>query len=203
MRPRKQIRILALLLFAILSENRATPAQKHWESPFGTTLPEAGALHGRIYALRDFTPKLPDFESLHPVGDIYSYSLLVKNQNTFPWHGLPNSQWYAIDYRGEFWLPNRTRLKFLLYSDDGSKLYIDDQCVIDNDGVHSIRGKGVRIHIPPGLHKIRISYFQGPAPYIALVLTVQSPGQEEKPFDIRDFSPPPEKAEPAVQQRQP
>ena len=203
MKHRRAFRTLILLLFTILSESCAISAQKHWETPFGTTLPEAGVLHGRIYALRDYTPRLPDFETLHSVGDLYAYSLQIKNQNTYPWHGLPNSEWYAIDYRGEFWLPKRTRLKFFLYSDNGPKLYIDDQCAIDNDGIHSIRGKGVRVSIPAGLHRIRLSYFQGPAPYVALVLMVQSPGQEEKPFDTRDFSLPADATEPAVEERKP
>jgi PA14 domain len=203
MKPGRTVKIIALLLFTVPWHDLATAKEKHWETPFGTTLPEEGALHGRIYSLRDYTPRLPDFETLHSVGDIYAYSLQVKNQNTYPWHGLPNSEWYAIDYRGEFWLPKRTRLKFFLYSDDGSKLYIDDQCAIDNDGIHSIRGKAVSVRIPEGLHRIRISYFQGPAPYVALVLMVRSPGQEEKPFDTRDFALPADATGPAVQQRQP
>ncbi len=191
------------MLCAIAAHCLANSQPKHWQTPFGDSAPLAGAMHGRIYSLRDYTPRLPDFETLHAVGDLYAYSLWVKNQNTYPWHGLPGSEWYAIDYRGVFWLPRQTRLKFFLYSDDGSKLYIDDQCVIDNDGIHSFGGKGVRIRIPAGLHKIRLSYFQGPAPYIALALAVQLPGQDEKPFDTRDFLPPSETAEPAVQQRQP
>ena len=144
---------------------------------------------------------LPDFESLHPKGDLYAYSLSVNNQDTFPWHGLPGAEWYAIDYRGVFWLPKPARLHFRLYSDDGSKLYIDDKCVIDNDGVHSFFARGTRVRIPEGLHRIRVSYFQGPAPYVGLVLMVQFPDQDAKVFDIRDFLPPGGAAEPGLEQR--
>jgi hypothetical protein len=61
MKHRGAFKTLVALLFLILSESGAVPAQKHWQTPFGTTLPEDGALHCRIYALRDYTPKLPGF----------------------------------------------------------------------------------------------------------------------------------------------
>jgi hypothetical protein len=200
MDSRRLYRSLILLLCATCPiVGGASP--KHWEIPFGTTEPQANALHGKIYSLPEKTRRLPDFETLHARGDVYVYSLWVKNQATFPWHGLPGSEWYAIDYRGVFWLKEPARLKFFLYSDDGSKLYIDDRCIINNDGVHSVHGRGVRIPIPEGLHRIRLSYFQGPAPYIALALFVQLPGQEDKPFDTRDFLPPNGTSAPTLEQR--
>jgi hypothetical protein len=192
---------LPALLCAICLISPATAEKKH-DTPFGTDAPEDGALHGKIYELPVNTRRLPDFETLHPKGDIYAWSLWVKTQNTFPWHGLPGSEWYAIDYRGSFWIAKRAEMKFFLLSDDGSKLYIDDRCVINNDGVHSSHTRGRRVLIPEGLHRIRISYFQGPAPYVALALAVQLPGGEVKPFDVRDFRPPDSGAlAPALQQR--
>jgi hypothetical protein len=186
--------------FCLLSP--AIAEKKHHETPFGTDEPEDGALHGKIYSLPVNTRSLPDFETLRPTGDLYAWSLWVTTRDTFPWHGLPGSEWYAIDYRGTFFMPKDTRVKFFLLSDDGSRLYIDDRCVINNDGVHASAVRGVSVRIPEGPHRIRISYFQGPAPYVALALAVQLPGQGEKPFDIRDFLPPDSAAlEPALQQR--
>ncbi|BDD01928.1 family 20 glycosylhydrolase [Persicobacter psychrovividus] len=49
--------------------------------------------------------------------------------------------------------------KFLLTSDDGSMLYINDQLVIDNDGVHAPIHKEKSLLLKKGLYKIRIDYF--------------------------------------------
>ena len=187
MKPRPRYLGLATLFCILCLHPSSASEPKHWEIPFGTTLPEDGALHGKIYQMPLNARLLPDFESLHPKGDFYAYSLSVKNQNTFPWHGLPGSEWYAIDYRGVFWLQKETRLHFRLYSDDGSKLYIDDKCVIDNDGVHSFAGRGSFVRMKPGLHHIRVSYFQGPAPYVGLVLAVKPKDEDLKPFDLREY----------------
>ncbi len=55
--------------------------------------------------------------------------------------GIDNRfEWFAIDYTGNFWIARGGKYKFALNSDDGSKLYIDDTLVIDNDGQHPDAG---------------------------------------------------------------
>jgi len=177
-------------------------AEKHWVIPFGTAEPQPDSLHGRIYSLPQGTRALPDFENLQPRGDLYAWSLTVNTRNSFAWRGLPGSEWYAIDYRGTVFVSASERLVFSLLSDDGSKLYIDDRCIIDNDGIHSSQTKRGHVRLAKGFHTIRISYFQGPAPYVALVLSVKLPGQELRPFDLRDFASPDEDPVPGLRERQ-
>lgn len=50
---------------------------------------------------------------------------------------------------------------FFLNSDDGSKLYINGELVIDHDGDHSAIKKMGQIILAAGKHKIRIEYFEG------------------------------------------
>jgi PA14 domain len=191
----------AVALSCLICFGLASAAQRKHETPFGSSEPQSGALHGRIYSLPEKINRLPDFEALHPKGDFYAYSLTVKTQETYPWHGLPGPEWYALDYRGEFYVQKATHLRFFLVSDDGSKLYIDDECIIDNDGIHASQMKDGRVHLKPGMHRIRVSYFQGPAPYVALFLSVKVPGQDLKPFDMRDFAPPGDNSQPGLQER--
>jgi hypothetical protein len=42
-----------------------------------------------------------------------------------------------------------------------------------------------------GVHKIRVSYFQGPRYSVALVLLIAGPGEEYRVFDTEEFTPPP------------
>jgi hypothetical protein len=41
-----------------------------------------------------------------------------------------------------------------------------------------------------GIHHIRISYFQGPAASIALILAVARPGEDWRIFSTNEFRPP-------------
>lgn len=45
-------------------------------------------------------------------------------------------EWFAIDYEGRFWSEKPGVYQFALTSDDGAKLYIDDELTLNNDGIH-------------------------------------------------------------------
>ena len=57
---------------------------------------------------------------------------------------------------------------FSLYSDDGSKLFIDGKLVVDNDGIHAPRLEGGSVTLSAGRHPVEIHYFQGPRHTIAM-----------------------------------
>ena len=50
---------------------------------------------------------------------------------------------------------------FYISSDDGSKLFIDGEEVIDNDGSHGDNEKSTGIALKKGYHKIELDYFNG------------------------------------------
>ncbi|WP_260189683.1 family 16 glycoside hydrolase [Actinophytocola gossypii] len=49
---------------------------------------------------------------------------------------------------------------FRLTSDDGSRLYIDDQLVIDHDGLHGEEPKDGTVTLTAGYHSLRVEYFE-------------------------------------------
>jgi alpha-L-fucosidase len=49
---------------------------------------------------------------------------------------------------------------FYTNSDDGSCLWIDDQPVVNNDGLHGMAEKSGNIAIAQGFHKIRVAFFE-------------------------------------------
>ncbi|RYZ91271.1 MAG: hypothetical protein EOP04_01010 [Proteobacteria bacterium] len=73
---------------------------------------------------------------------------------------------------------------FQLLSDDGSKLWINNEVVVNNDGEHeAIPGKE-KSHDKPlkltaGKHPLRVDYFQGPRFSIALMLFWKKPGETQ------------------------
>ena len=74
---------------------------------------------------------------------------------------------YAILFEGFIDIPGDDVYTFYTYSDDGSKLIIDKQLVVDNSGSHSAKKRTGSIALQKGLHPIRIEYFEdydGPDP---------------------------------------
>ena len=184
--------VTGLLLVALL----AAPAgafikERKPQSPFsfGVTASLPGSLRGTVYELAPLTPRLPDLTRLHPVGILYTYSLNVP-QRLYT-EGMPGVtdrvEWFAIDYEGDFQIDKPGKYRFDLTSDDGAKLYIDDNLIIDNDGIHeaqSLRGSAV---LSAGIHHLHVPYFQGPRDFVALVLEIAPPGEDFRVFDVRDF----------------
>ncbi|MEO8593157.1 MAG: PA14 domain-containing protein [Candidatus Solibacter sp.] len=159
---------------------------------FGVTVVDGFGLRGDIYLLPDGTDALPDFSKLRPVGSIYTRQLNIQPrefQAGFP--GVTNVfEWFAIDYNGYFYVRDPGKYRFIVASDDGAKLYIDDKRVIDNDGIHSLRTEEGTVNLKGGIHTMRLSYFQGPRTHLALVLGVARPGEEWRLFSTNDFQPP-------------
>jgi hypothetical protein len=159
----------------------AAQAQEDPVAHFGTTVVLSTGLRGDIYFIPPGSPKLPKFENLKPVGAVYTNELNVPHHNfTQGFPGVTDRfEWFAIDYTGKFWVEKPGKYTWALLSDDGSKLYIDGHEVIDNDGQHSARGYAGIDKLKRGEHRIRVSYFQGPANEVALILAVIPPGDDE------------------------
>jgi len=88
---------------------------------------------------------------------------------------------YAVQYRGFISVPKTGAYKFYIESDDGSKLFLDDELVIDNIGFNDTT-KGIptrtgMIALKKGFHPIRIEYFQDVARE-ELELQYSGPGVE-------------------------
>jgi len=160
---------------------------------FGTTIAANSGFRGEIYYINPGSQKLPNFSRLKPVGAIYTPYLCVPSRSFD--EGFPGVteryEWFAIDYTGRFWVSAPGAYRFALASDDGSILYIDDKKIIDNDKQHPVIEKEGTVKLKAGVHRIRVSYFQGPRFHVALVLRVAGPGDDElRVFHADDFKPP-------------
>lgn len=147
---------------------------------FGSHEPISGALRGTVYRIPKSTSWLPDLTSLQSVGTLYTTTL----DYDFRPYG---DEWFAIRYEGSYYVSRPGEYHFWLTSDDGAQLWIDDKRVINNDGVHEVRTEDQPVRLETGMHRIRVPYFQGPVPYVALVLEVKPPGGKKRLFDTTDF----------------
>ncbi|XYI03109.1 PA14 domain-containing protein [Sorangium sp. So ce1128] len=145
------------------------------------------ALRGLVYFVPNGTSHLLNTASLSPVAVLYTSRLDIAPrswQSGFP--GVPGGrfEWFQISYEGEFVTSRAGAHQFELLSDDGSRLFIDDQLVIDNDGRHEPASARGSVVLQPGKHRIRVGYFQGPRFEIALQLFVTPPQGARQILDI-------------------
>ncbi len=66
---------------------------------------------------------------------------------------------FAFAFLGYLKIEKDGLYTFFTSSDDGSKLFIDDQEVVDNDGDHSMLEKSGKAALKKGYHAIRVLYF--------------------------------------------
>jgi hypothetical protein len=161
---------------------------------FGSLQSRPGALCGDVYEISQNAQAIPVFWNLSSIGSLYADVLNVPHQQFWNTGGLPGitrrTEFFGIDYHGTIWISSPGEYEFELQVDDGARLFIDDQQVIDLDGLHMLSWKRGKIKLDAGLHAIHVPYIQGPPNAVALVLLVKGPGDSDfKPFDMRDFDP--------------
>ena len=87
---------------------------------------------------------------------------------------------YAITYEGLIEVPTTGVYTFYTHSDDGSRLRIHGETVVDNDGSHSLRTRSGAIALEAGWHPIRVDYFDDYAGQ-ELRVTLQGPDGRAQP----------------------
>jgi hypothetical protein len=75
------------------------------------------------------------------------------------WNGVPPER-FSARWLGYLAVERSGRYRFTTTSDDGSRLYIDDQLVVDNGGVHSRATRAGEIELARGAHRVRLEYVQ-------------------------------------------
>lgn len=91
---------------------------------------------------------------------------------------VPNLfEWFALHTKTTLVVPAAGVYTIRLNADDGAKLWIGGQLIIDNDGLHEQRAKDVKVQFPQaGNYNLVLDYYQGPRYRIALELFWKKPG---------------------------
>ena len=66
---------------------------------------------------------------------------------------------FALRFSGSLYIPKAGRYTLFANSDDGSRIYIGDRMVVNNDGLHGMVEKSGSIDLPAGSHPITVTYF--------------------------------------------
>ncbi len=93
-----------------------------------------------------------ELKKAKPVASGVASSISLEPAKQEDYFGLEYTAYLKIDKKGVY--------RFYTYSDDGSRLYIDNQLVVDNDGSHSARRKDGQIALEAGYHELKVLYFE-------------------------------------------
>ena len=73
----------------------------------------------------------------------------------------PRESRFAVQFRGFVRIPTTGVYRFFLRSDDGSRLWMGERLLVDNDGLHSSRELSAPVALAAGLHPITVAMFEG------------------------------------------
>lgn len=104
--------------------------------------------------------KLPSFSTLTPSKTWDSFEFTADENKITPLQDKDNAT-FGLVFEGYLQIDNPGEYRFFTKSDDGSKLYINDKLVVENDGSHGVMESGGNISLPAGRHKIRVDFFNG------------------------------------------
>jgi hypothetical protein len=113
---------------------------------------------------------MPDFNTLKPV-----------KTKTVPgvFHTVAGKDsFFGIVFEGYILIPADGVYGLFINSDDGSKMVLDDNEIVMNDGIHGMKEEGKHYPLAKGYHKLRIEYFQGEGG-VGLEFLVEAPGQQK------------------------
>jgi len=116
---------------------------------------------------------LPKFDKLTPtaVGDAEDFDInLARRKDHF-----------ALHFEGTIHLPIDGDYLFLIGSDDGSRLLIDDKVILANDGVHPFEQKRKKVKMTGGSHAVVVEYFEQQGEE-SLQVDFEGPGMVQQPL---------------------
>ncbi len=117
----------------------------------------SGKEHGVNYTTYKVSgiEKLPDFSSLKPASSGQTHEIILDDVK------LPQEEQIAAVFTTYLFIDQPGEYQFYLASDDGSKLYVNDQLVVDNDGDHGVIERSGKVELPKGKQQLKVEWFNG------------------------------------------
>jgi cytochrome c2 len=118
--------------------------------------------------------KLPEFDKLKPAsaGETFGFDLSF----------VPNKDNFALRFKGVITVPQDADYRFAVGSDDGSRLFVGGQKVVESDQVQGTTYKDGVIKLKAGRHDIVLDYFEAQGGE-ELVASIEGGGLPKQPLE--------------------
>jgi hypothetical protein len=120
---------------------------------------------------------LPDFDSIEAPVKVFSSGEVSHLISGF-------TERFALLFEGFINVPETGIYGFFVTSDDGSRLYIGDDIIVENDGIHGMVEESGFVALGIGMHPVRLEYFQRTGG-VGLTFQVEAPGEEKRPVPAK------------------
>ncbi len=123
----------------------------------------------------------PYVEELEPASKLKWKKIMVRVRNTSqPFMDVELTKGFGIIFKNQMMIPEDGYYEFILASDDGSKLWIDDELIVDNDGIHQMKVVRDSVNLKRGLYPIKIWYYQALPSKYGFIFDSRYLGPEKK-----------------------
>ena len=110
-----------------------------------------------IFKLSGSVPSMPNMTNKIPI--MAGIMANFDNISSDDWKDLEDN--FCMSGIGYLHVEKRQEFVFRVWSDDGSKVYLDGKPLLDNDGNHGVEYKEITLGLEEGYHPFRIEFFQG------------------------------------------
>lgn len=132
------------------------------------------------YFALDNPEQLPDFSTLSPYASGVVPDLNI-DSGFGNFAGSGTSTNVGAVFESAILVPETGLYVLSIDSDDGSRLLLGGDIVIDNDGVHGMQEEGVVLGLEAGYHRVGVEYFQRSSRR-GLVVRIEGPGLLRQPI---------------------
>jgi hypothetical protein len=97
--------------------------------------------------------KIPDFVNLKHVRSGKTFEINLSEIK-------PKEDYFGVLFEGFIKIEKEGEYTFFIKSDDGSKLFLDNKELVNNDGIHGDTEKSSKISLKKGYHPVKIEFFE-------------------------------------------
>jgi alpha-L-fucosidase len=133
-----------------ISETATERFEKVMPAPAMNVTPSGAGVNFSVYDGK--WTALPDFGSMKPAA--------TGTTKFFDISARKETEEYGFVFEGLIKIPADGIYTFYISSDDGSKMFLDDKILIDNDGLHGMVEKEKEAPLAKGYHSIRVEFFE-------------------------------------------
>ncbi|MFE2540007.1 family 16 glycoside hydrolase [Actinacidiphila glaucinigra] len=148
-------RITGLFLSALLTGGLATATAGAEERPLADLPPQEPGVTLRVFDIQSPLDELCDLKPAQTP----NVDRLIPTADWTSTDGFGFTDNFVSQIIGNINVPEAGSYTFRLISDDGSRLFIGGQQVIDHDGLHGAEPKDGEITLTPGYHALHIDHF--------------------------------------------
>jgi len=111
----------------------------------------------RVFKISENTKKIPSFKNKNP----FQAGIMPNFDNIADNDFADLVEFFALDAKGYLEIPEDGKYKFRIWSDDGTRVTLGDEEILNHDGPHSVSYKESEYFLKKGFYPFYLEFYQG------------------------------------------